>query len=519
MRAEPGPPIFVVDRHGDALQYWQQEHHRGDPPFAVLHVDSHADMHLDWKQDVWTEPCSSWAPPPPKQIQDTVLAAINIMNFQPAAVYTRIVDAIVWLRSDFTHGSYNSPAPGHHRRLLGVPDYSRLALGAENGRGATESHTSPLQQDWRPLLWDWQVADGAFRTYGPKRSFEGRRKVLEERPSPAVASGAAPVTPPVEQNTLFEDRPRNLATGLPPAQGTGIEFDVSVVTRRQLEAGEVSSLRRVLHTAERPGHWVLDIDLDYFATSCPSLAIILRKHGWHSRESSMTFAVWATHLSGIVSGCLERECREDLFSDAHFRTTAQLIFKLGLLPAARAGILTAEDILGMLRRVHPSCSPPPDALCALAAAVNGLSPGQRLQWESLDGDDWHWVMQSRCPHYHASVPEIRAEARRLAPLLAALGPAPPALVTIARSSDGYLPDEAAAVAEWEVLLLVRRLWSTGKLQGGIRSLPVEAESCSQEQVAELLNSVRFHGPSPEGPQLLPRPWPFASKAKPFERVD
>lgn len=231
----------------------------------------------------------------------------------------------------------------------------------------------------------------------------------------------------------------------------------------------------------------------------------------------MSFADWATRLSGIVSGHLERECREDLFSEACFQSTAQVIFQLGRLPAARAGALTSAEILALLRRVHPACRPPADALEALARTVNELTPAQRMQWEALDGEDWHWVMQSRCPHHHATVQEVRAEARNLAPLLGALGP--PALVTVARSSDGYLPDDVAAVAEWETLLMVRRAWPVGGLPGASERLPLEAEGCSEEQVAAVLRSVHFHEPEPPGKALLPRPWPFTGAAKPFERVD
>merc|ERR1712023_503047 len=117
---------------------------------------------------VWTKPGSDWKPPPLGDIRAHVLSEINITNFQSAAIFTGLVDAIVWLRSDFELGRYNSPAPGHYRRLLGLPDYSRE--DSQPDLGVLPAQISDGGKRQRPLLCLWDLdpgpAGGAFHDYG-----------------------------------------------------------------------------------------------------------------------------------------------------------------------------------------------------------------------------------------------------------------------------------------------------------------------------------------------------------------
>jgi len=171
------PPVFIVDEHGDALHYWRQALPSGacandltahDATFTVLHVDSHADMHVDWADDAWTKPSSSWQPPSLEELQARILSEVNISNFQPAAIFMGIISASVWLRSDFPLGKYNSPPPGYYRRLIGMPDYSKPNLRPDLGN--LPDQLSDGGKRGQPLLCIWEhdldQQESSFHKYG-----------------------------------------------------------------------------------------------------------------------------------------------------------------------------------------------------------------------------------------------------------------------------------------------------------------------------------------------------------------
>eukprot|EP00811_Abedinium_folium_P011185 NODE_2034_length_2308_cov_4.265016.p1 GENE.NODE_2034_length_2308_cov_4.265016~~NODE_2034_length_2308_cov_4.265016.p1 ORF type:complete len:704 (-),score=144.67 NODE_2034_length_2308_cov_4.265016:195-2015(-) len=349
----------------------------------------------------------------------------------------------------------------------------------------------------RPLLCQWELdpdlGSGAFHEYGEFLPHEFRREVLGQH-IPRM---------PLERNTAWEETPPHWFSGRPWTPGYAREFALSVMTLAQLEAqGGIDDVCRQLQV-HAGRDWILDIDLDFFATFCPNLSAPIQKHGWTSPAASQTFGQWAVRLRMITSSGIEPACQHDLFEPNTFREhTAREITHLAFLPSAQESRLTREELLARFRAIAPSCNPPTVQLQALAELINGLTEEQRAQWRKLDSADWHSVMQPHGPHHVATCHEIREDARRLEPFLRRL-PCPPALVTVARSSEMYLPGEVARAVEWEVLMLIRRVWPPPDST----HLPSELEACRAEHVALALQAVHFHAEE-GGERLGPQPWPL-----------
>ncbi|CAE8670446.1 unnamed protein product [Polarella glacialis] len=471
-------------------------------------------MHLDWADEVWTRPEPNWRPPPIEQLRQRLLSQVNISNFQPAAIFDGLIDTTVWIRSDFSLGKYNSPAPGFYQKCLGLPDYSQPDRRPD--LGVLPPQLLEAGSSARPLLCFWDLESpinaGSFHEYGELVPHEHRRTVLHSKDSGF----------PLEKNTTWEDVPPHWMSGRPPQDGYSVQFHQGVLTFEQLQAPgilhRVMTLMRLnvdtaaaedgVHRKEqqRCQPWILDIDLDYFATFCPSLSAPINQHGWTSQEDSEAFAAWAIPFRMIVSNGLEPAC-PDLFEPSMFQAhAAREVTQLALLPSATRRELSGHELLLRFRRFCPQCQPPESCLDALAKLINGLSAKQQEQWRLLDGEDWHMVMQPHGPHHFASQADLCYEVQRLE-VLAAL-PYPPALITVARSSDLYLPAEAAAAIEWEVLLLLRKIWplkTSSDLKGELRNACRKGPAAAAADLA--LHGVHFHQPSWPVEPLRPQPWP------------
>jgi len=499
--------VHVVDSHGDALQYWQ-EWFQATPArskSSILHIDSHSDMFVDWANTLWTQPGPDWTPPTRTQLCERILAEVTLANFQPAAVFTGILDSLCWLRSDFGLGKYNGPPPGHYRYIVGMPDYGAPSSEPDPivntealGKGKTEGA--------RALLVYWELLGNPFLEYGPLDFLSRSRPVLGEF-RPGV---------PREKNTLWEEYPPTYHSKRPPVKELTAEFAYSVVTCEQLvEGGALVDVLERLHVLPadggRPGSaWILDVDLDYFSTLSPQLAHVVRRHGWlDDRHEVEAFAAWAIPLGQLCSGALEAESKDTLFSEVCSSSAVSEIVRLPLLHSARSGSLSAEELRTRLLAIHSGCNVRTAILEALARIVNTLTDRQRSQWAQLEGRDWWWVIQGHCPHHDSTPEEVRCLVGRLEPVLRGF-PYPPSVVTIARSTDPYQPQATAALVEWEVLLLVRRIWPASSAKGSrqLPALPVELSACDARHAAKILHNVHFHVPVGGAEALRPHPWPL-----------
>ncbi|CAE8719791.1 unnamed protein product, partial [Polarella glacialis] len=324
-------PVCIVDSHGDALFYWSSTH--TGQARTVLHLDSHADMMINWSNQIWTSPGPDWLPPSRDELVGRIAQQVDLANFQPSAIFQGLVDSVVWLRSDFPLGQYNGPPPGHYRCLLAMPDYSVQGCDADPivGDGA------------RPLLASYPVSGESFREYGATIVHESRKEVLRVRQQHV----------PVERNTLWDS---SWACTRPPVEQLSVAFDHSVVTLNQLiseDTGLLEAVRQKLRV-DVPGgsDWILDIDLDYFATYSPLLAYIIRKHGWTAQADAEAFSSWAVPLGQLCAHGLEKAAKATLFSpDCQQRTIKQII----TLPFSSEGqhvCPSGPEILGIFRAIH-----------------------------------------------------------------------------------------------------------------------------------------------------------------------
>mmetsp|Transcript_10440 Transcript_10440/g.27182 ORF Transcript_10440/g.27182 Transcript_10440/m.27182 type:complete len:502 (+) Transcript_10440:2-1507(+) len=451
----------------------------------------------NWSNQLWTMPGPDWKPPTRNALIERVSSQVDLANFQPSAILQGLVDTVVWLRSDFPLGQYNGPPPGHYRRIVGMPDYS-----------VPVSEPDPIVGDGvRPLLAFFEVSGGSFSTYGRTIVHESRKQVLQP-----IEGGI-----PIERNTLWDS---SWECKRPPVKDLSAFFYHSVVTLDQLLApspvghallDEVRSLLRAdADVDENTTDWILDIDLDFFASYSPLLAFLIRKHGWLASSDAEAFAAWAVPLGQMCSQGLEPSTQQTLFStDCQAATVRQLV-RLPFTQDGRYAYPSAAVILQVFRDINSTCEIPEDLLSGLSCLICGLTEQQRLQWALLQADDWWWVMQAQGPHHYSSPEEITAQVGRLEQVLRQFS-VPPSLVTIARSMDMYMPEGASDIAEWEVLLLLRRLWPAT----GAPELPTRLSACTRADAESILRHVTFFPtsrplPGQQPGPLLPRPWPFDS---------
>ena len=334
----PGPgdghdakvPIRICDSHGDALFYWRETH--AGRPRSVLHLDSHADMMTNWSNQIWTDAGPGWTAPSREALAERVAGQVDLANFQPSAVFQGLVDAIVWLRSDFALGQYNGPAPGHYRPLLAMPDY------AVEGR-----EPDPIIGDGaQPLLTCFHVSGESFCEYGPRLAHEAGRGARQRRPRV-----------PVERNTLWD---KGWECTRPPLERLSAAFDYSVVTLEQLaapHAGVLEEVRRRMKVGSGGSEWILDVDLDCGVVSSlpePEKETLFAKTVFRVAKQDRT-------ALAVVLGASEPErgFNEDVLCD-EARQSRSSISRLFRVRVASGSLLLARTTSRPTPRSWPSSS-------------------------------------------------------------------------------------------------------------------------------------------------------------------
>eukprot|EP00929_Paragymnodinium_shiwhaense_P096338 TRINITY_DN57906_c0_g1_i1.p1 TRINITY_DN57906_c0_g1~~TRINITY_DN57906_c0_g1_i1.p1 ORF type:complete len:570 (-),score=112.04 TRINITY_DN57906_c0_g1_i1:26-1636(-) len=434
--ADPAAPaVFVVDGHGDALQHWLHTAGAGSE-YAVLHIDSHADMFLDFQP---TSQASSDA--------DAAFATLegqcHLSNFMPLGILAGKVDRVVWLRSDFSDCRYNGPPPGEYDMTLGQPDLDFQG----------------------PALTYWQRGGGSFREYSfledPLNG--GHEEIGKPREE----------WPPKEQNLWWEKVPYLLDEwGLyqlgepmgtqfaPPRPDVAKDFRFSVIADSQLQGDDAQSLdflRNSLASKGGADKWILDIDLDFFSTLAPALAPIVRRLQL-PQEQANRLGYWGQELAVTVQAIEE----EDPGCQA-FRLPL-LLQTMEMLSQGAEGA-SAETIHDTIREVDPGCSIDSEAAERMANVLKTLSEKDLAVWAALTPEECDAVVQSpHGPHFIASREAVQESVKKLEKLLAALPP--PSAVTVARSTDLYMPLDLGPFIEEEVLTMLSRLGWAGASEAG-----------------------------------------------------
>jgi len=199
------------------------------------------------------------------------------------------------------------------------------------------------------------------------------------------------------------------------ALGRPVRVDVAVVP-----------LDRAAEGLDVEGPWILDIDLDGFATRNPGAD--------HLREAGASEETVATIRRAFAPA------------------------GLGLPEEPEARIEALDDVMAA---AGATAGGPFEALGGLVKLWRlGIAPGDLLTlgWAlrgeiALDGEELaqHGRYAVGLPEHRAASAEMRATAEAIAGLVEAVGH-PPVLVTVARSvADRYTPRDAWPVAEWSML--------------------------------------------------------------------
>lgn len=419
--------VHVVDGHGDALKYWEA---LPEASYRVLHVDSHADMFLDFR------PTPSSATSAGEYHQE-LGEQVHLSNFIPLGILGGKVESVVWVRSDFPGCRYNGPPPGEYQLSVGRP----ADIGDPNS----------------PALCYWQRGGGSFRQY----SF-----VADPLQGGYDFMGDTDGWPKPERNRWWEKVPYLLEEfGLyllgepmgtpfaPPADGVERPFNFAVVTDTQLNAEEGAGVD-FMEKQVGGGPWILDVDLDFFATLAPALAPAVRRLQLTPAEAN-GLGQWSQALSGAVQMIEEEDPGSQAFRLPLLMETVQGLLDLG-------SSASAEDVVDVVSDVDPRAMPMPEDFAEhIASALRGLSEADRAVWPKLSEEEWDELIASpHGPHFVASPEGVAEAAAGLQRVLAGLldrGLPPPAAVTIARSTDLYLPLDLGPLIEEEMLAVLKRL--------------------------------------------------------------
>ena len=114
--------VFVSNDHGDALQEWLRATADAGGPLAVLHIDAHNDLNVpDADSRVLTSPAAPAELRRRWQLNGTLAselaAAVDLANFQLAAVRAGVVDRIIWVRQSSLGDSSHVLHTVHSLRL------------------------------------------------------------------------------------------------------------------------------------------------------------------------------------------------------------------------------------------------------------------------------------------------------------------------------------------------------------------------------------------------------------------
>jgi len=425
---EASPVVHVVDCHGDALQHWEALPGEG---YGVLHLDSHADMFLDF------EP----APSPPEastrqELHKTLSSQVHLSNFMPLGILGGKVSNVVWLRSDFPDCRYNGPPPGTYLMEIGAP-----ALDFPSG----------------PALCYWQRGGESFRDYSfMADALDGGYQVIGERDG----------WPPRERNLWWEKVPYMLdefglhLLGEPmgnaytvPVAGLHRAFNFSVMTDVQWHADETSAAA-FLKQQLRPQHWILDVDLDFFATLAPALAPAVRRLGL-ARSQSNRLGQTAQALAVVVEAIESQDPNCQAFRLPLLDETIHRLLALGTH-------VQSNDVTACLKEVDARTDVASDHAEYIANVLRGLSDDDREVWMRMAPEELDAAVESpHGPHFAASPEAIKEAMADLERLLGSLvkrhGLPPPSVVTVARSTDLYLPLDIGPLVEAQLLATLDRL--------------------------------------------------------------
>eukprot|EP00516_Mucochytrium_quahogii_P007170 CAMPEP_0203754968 /NCGR_PEP_ID=MMETSP0098-20131031/8504_1 /ASSEMBLY_ACC=CAM_ASM_000208 /TAXON_ID=96639 /ORGANISM=" , Strain NY0313808BC1" /LENGTH=473 /DNA_ID=CAMNT_0050646241 /DNA_START=1144 /DNA_END=2561 /DNA_ORIENTATION=+ len=209
-KTRSGVPLVIMEQHGDAVNYWSKlVHTKSDGPVLLVHVDSYSDMMElpipDYKQG---DDLTAKLPEP------------GMGDFVTLALFTDLVTNVVWIRSDFSEGSYNGPPPGAWETNISYFEVSSTELSV--------------------------CFDGLAMLPGAKSQGLNNTNYIEA----------------FETCTMY------------PEEGLISQRSMRVLVRTAAE----DSLSPETHVEETK-NWILDIDLDYFAATDPGLEIF-RQYGF-----------------------------------------------------------------------------------------------------------------------------------------------------------------------------------------------------------------------------------------------
>lgn len=127
--------VIVMEQHSEALQFWPVGARRSRAsldawaePVTLVHVDSHSDLFeievdeawfslLHRAEETFDDPAVARALR--TEWRAEVAPMVEISTFVTAALWLGFVDSVVWVRSDFPgFGAYNGPPPGRYRANL-----------------------------------------------------------------------------------------------------------------------------------------------------------------------------------------------------------------------------------------------------------------------------------------------------------------------------------------------------------------------------------------------------------------
>lgn len=437
------PAVHVVDGHGDVMERWES---LPGEAYRVLHIDSHADMFLDFKPKRSPAPSASRI-----EVWNELRQQVHLSNFIPLSIFGGKVGTVVWLRSDFPDCRYNGPPPGSYELKVGAPD-------VVHGEG--------------PALCYWQQSGSSFRDYNFMADpLRGGYDIMGEKDA----------WPPREHNRWWEKVPYLLDEfGLyllgeplgtpfaPPAVGQGgatldAPFNFSVLTDTQAGANVDSAASLLARQLGGGPGWILDVDLDFFATLAPDLALIVRRLQLKP-DAATSLGKWTQEFAVAVQ-VLEEE--DPSCSAFRLPLLMETIRSLRAVAASRDTVaVTPAAVEAVIREADMQCGVVFDAAEHLATTLSRLTLNDLDTWDMLTPDEWDAVIASpHGPHHVGSRADIQHSMGRLETLFQSLcdqGLPPPTMVTVARSTDLYLPLDLGPFVEEEMLSVLSRLgWSGG----------------------------------------------------------
>lgn len=308
-----------------------------------------------------------------------------------------------------------------------------------------------------PALCYWQRGGGSFRDYSfMADALNGGYQVLGDRNG----------WPPRERNLWWEKVPYLLdefglhllgePMGNPytvPIEDLHQPFNFSVVTDVQLHADEMAAAA-FLEQQLGSRNWILDVDLDFFATLAPALAPVVRRLGL-ARSQSNQLGRAAQALAAAVEAIEMQDPSCQAFRLPLLVETIDRLLALGTS-------VQSDGVVACLREVDARCDVAPDHAEHVANVLQGLSEDDRQVLTLLTPEELDAIVESpHGPHFVASPEAIKKAVVDLERLLGSLverhGLPPPAVVTIARSTDLYLPLDIGPLVEADLLAALDRL--------------------------------------------------------------